>query len=109
MYLFMRERAVSSAFKALADPTRRHLFERLVEEGELSVSALTAGSGISQPAVSQHVAALKAAGLVRSRREGRLAHYAPRPDGMAPLVNWLATYGVFWRERFDRLEKLLKE
>lgn len=105
----MREAQVSAAFKALADPTRRRLFERLIKAGELSISALTEGSGISQPAVSQHVASLKSAGLVQVRREGRLAHYAPRPAGLAPLVDWFTAYGEFWRERFDRLEKLLEE
>jgi DNA-binding transcriptional ArsR family regulator len=105
----MREQVISATFKALADPTRRRLFERIVEAGELSVSALTSGSGISQPAVSQHVAALKSAGLVRSRREGRLAHYTPRKGGLAPLVGWMRAYSVFWRERFDRLEQLLEE
>jgi DNA-binding transcriptional ArsR family regulator len=105
----MREREVSAAFKALSDPTRRRLFERLVKAGELSIGALTEGSGISQPAVSQHVTTLKAAGLVRVRRDGRFAHYAPRPRGLAPLVDWFSAYGEFWRERFDRLEKLLEE
>ncbi len=105
----MREAQVSAAFRALADPTRRRLFERLVKSGELSISALTDGSGVSQPAVSQHVATLKSAGLVRMRRDGRLTHYAPRPAGLAPLVDWFTAYGEFWRERFDRLEKLLEE
>ena len=105
----MRESQVSAAFRALGDPTRRRLFERLVKSGELSISALTDGSGVSQPAVSQHVATLKSAGLVRMRRDGRLTHYAPRPAGLAPLVDWFTAYGEFWRERFDRLEKLLEE
>jgi len=105
----MREQAISAAFKALADPTRRRLFERIVNAGELSISTLTEGSGISQPAVSQHIAALKSAGLVSLRREGRLAHYAPCKAGLAPLVDWLTAYGVFWRKRFTRLERLLEE
>jgi DNA-binding transcriptional ArsR family regulator len=96
-------------FKTLADPTRRALFERLVHEGELTVGALTQRAGVSQPAVSQHLDALKRAGLVRNRRDGRIAHYRATPRGLAPLTNWLAVYAVFWRERFDRLEKLLKE
>jgi DNA-binding transcriptional ArsR family regulator len=106
-WLVVREAAISEAFRALADPTRRRLFERLVDKGELTVSALTEGSGISQPAVSQHVASLKAAGLVKSRRDGRQTHYAPRARGLAPLVNWFAVYAVFWQDRFDRLEQLL--
>ena len=58
-------------FKALADPTRRALFERLCLDGEATVGALTAGAGISQPAVSKHLGILKQAGLVRDRHEGR--------------------------------------
>jgi DNA-binding transcriptional ArsR family regulator len=64
---------------------------------------------VSQPAVSQHLEALRQAGLVTNRRDGRTAHYRATPRGLVPLTNWLAHYGVFWRERFDRLEKLLKE
>jgi len=93
----------------LADPTRRGLFERLAEEGELSVGVLTAGSGVSQPAVSQHLAALKGAGLVGETRAGRSTLYRIDPQGLRPLVDWLAHYSVFWRDRFDALEQALEE
>jgi DNA-binding transcriptional ArsR family regulator len=105
----MRASAETLLFKTLADPTRRALFERLSREGELTVGALTQRAGVSQPAVSQHLEALRQAGLVRNRREGRTAHYRVTPRGLAPLTNWLTLYSVFWRERFDQLEKLLKE
>src|SRR5262245_40936193 len=95
-------------FNALADPTRRGLFERLSREGALTVHALTARSGVSQPAVSKHLAALKRAGLVRGRRAGRETHYTARPQGLAPLIDWMGFYATFWRDRFDRLEDLLK-
>ena len=95
-------------FRTLADPTRRAVFERLSGEGELSVGDLVAGAGVSQPAVSQHLAVLKASGLVSERREGRYVRYAARPEGLKPLFDWIAFYGRFWRERFDRLEDLLK-
>src|ERR1700746_3648769 len=94
-------------FRPRADPPRRSVFERLSGEGELSVGQLTAGAGVSQPAVSQHLAVLKASGLVTERREGRFIRYAARPEGLKPLVDWMSFYGVFWRERFDRLEDLL--
>jgi DNA-binding transcriptional ArsR family regulator len=94
-------------FSALADPTRRALFERLSREGEQTVRALTDRAGVSQPAVSKHLAVLKHAGLVRDRRAGRQTHYSARPQGLAPLVDWMSLYGAFWRERFDRLEDLL--
>lgn len=99
----------SDVFRALADPTRRSLFERLVDEGQLSVAALTAGAGVSQPAVSQHLAALKAARLVGEQRAGRQAFYSVDPQGLRPLVDWLAHYAVFWRDRFDALERTLDE
>ena len=95
-------------FRTLADPTRRAVFERLAGEGELSVGDLTAGAGVSQPAVSQHLAVLRQAGLVTERREGRYVRYAAAPEGLKPLADWMAHYAVFWRERFDRLEDLLK-
>lgn len=94
-------------FRALGDPTRRALFERLARVGEQSVHALTEQAGVSQPMVSRHLGALKAAGLVTDRRQGRETHYRARPEGLAPLVDWMALYGAFWNERFDALENLL--
>jgi DNA-binding transcriptional ArsR family regulator len=98
----------TTAFKALADPTRRALFERLSRDGEQTVHALTAPSGVSQPAVSKHLGALKSAGLVRDRRDGRETYYRAELKGLMPLVNWMNYYAAFWRDRFDRLEDLLK-
>jgi len=94
-------------FGALADPTRRAIFERLCRDGEQTVGALTDRAGVSQPAVSKHLGVLKRAGLVADRREGRRTHYSARPQGLAPLIDWMALYGAFWRDRLDRLEKLL--
>lgn len=93
--------------KALADPTRRAIFERLARHGEHTVHALTHRAGVSQPAVSKHLGVLRNAGLVRDRREGRETHYSARPEGLTPLVNWMDRYAAFWRERFDKLETLL--
>jgi len=95
-------------FRALGDPTRRALYERLARDGEQTVHALTAPAGVSQPAVSKHLAVLKAAGLVRDRREGRETHYSAEPKALAPLVDWMTHYGAFWEGRFNRLEDLLK-
>ena len=100
--------APDRVFKALADPTRRALFERLAQGGEKTVVALTAGSGVSQPAVSKHLAVLKAAGLVCDRPAGRETHYRAEPTGLAPLVGWMQLYGMFWGAKFDALEDLLK-
>ena len=95
-------------FKGLADPTRRAIFEGLTRDGEQTVHALTHRAGISQPAVSKHLVILKRARLVGHRHEGRETHYSARPQALAPLVDWMALYGAFWRDRFDRLEDLLK-
>jgi DNA-binding transcriptional ArsR family regulator len=97
-----------NVFKALADPTRRAIFERLARGGEQTVHALTDHSGVSQPAVSKHLGVLKHAKLVRDRREGRETHYSAQPQALAPLIDWMSLYGAFWSDRFDRLESLLK-
>jgi DNA-binding transcriptional ArsR family regulator len=95
-------------FRALADPTRRAIFERLARGGEHTVHALTDRAGVSQPMVSKHLTALKRARLVHCRRQGRETHYSAQPQALAPLVDWMSLYGAFWRDRFDRLESLLK-
>jgi DNA-binding transcriptional ArsR family regulator len=95
-------------FRALGDPTRRAIFERLCSDGDQTVGALTARAGISQPAVSKHLAVLKMAGLVRDRRAGRQTHYGARPGALAPLVDCTGRMTGFWESRFDDLEDLLK-
>jgi DNA-binding transcriptional ArsR family regulator len=97
-----------NVFRALADPTRRAIFERLARDGEQTVHVLTDHSGVSQPAVSKHLTVLKRAKLVRHRREGRETHYSAQPQALAPLIDWMSVYGTFWRDRFDQLEDLLK-
>jgi DNA-binding transcriptional ArsR family regulator len=100
---------VTMAAKTLADPTRRAMFERIAREGEIAATSLVKGSKVSQPAVSQHLRALREAGLVSERREGRHIHYRVAPKGLVPLIDWLGHYQTFWRERFENLEQLLKE
>jgi DNA-binding transcriptional ArsR family regulator len=90
-------------FRALADPTRRALFERLVA-GEHSVSALAASFPVSQPAISQHLAALRSAGLVAVRRDGRNAYYRVDPRGLTPLVHWVDRCRAFWPATLDKLK-----
>jgi DNA-binding transcriptional ArsR family regulator len=99
--------APDELFRALGDPTRRAIFERLVSEGEQTVRALTDHAGISQPAVSKHLGVLKSAGLVRDRPEGRQVHYSAEPKGLEPLVDWMKRYGAFWRDKLGQLEDLL--
>jgi len=94
-------------FRALADPTRRAIFERLCRDGDQTVAALTARAGVSQPAVSKHLGVLKQAGLVRDRHQGRQTHYCAQPRALAPLIGWTSQMAGFWQGRFDDLEDLL--
>lgn len=98
----------SQVFQALSDPTRRAVFERLCRR-EMSVAEITAGFAVSQPAISQHLAALRRAGLVRERREGRRAYYRSEPAGLEPLEAWMERYRQFWPERLQKLKRVLKE
>lgn len=100
--------AADSLFRSLADPTRRAIFERLCRDGEQTVAALTARAGVSQPAVSKHLAVLKGAGLVRDRPEGRQTHYSADPRALAPLADWTRQMAGYWEARFDALEDLLR-
>jgi DNA-binding transcriptional ArsR family regulator len=94
-------------FKTLGDPTRRAIFERLCRDGEQTVWKITEPTGVSQPAVSKHLAALKKAGLVKDRREGRETHYSAQPKALSSLTDWTAKMTAFWEGRVDRLEDLL--
>ena len=100
---------VDTVLRTLADPTRRAVFERVVESDEITVGELTRGSGVTQGAISQHLKSLKQAGLVADRPEGRNVHYRADPKGLAPLVDWMALYGAFWTDRLDVLERLLRK
>ena len=100
--------SAASVFKALADPTRRGIFEGLTRDGEQTVHAFTKAANVSQPMVSKHLGVLKHAGLVRARHTGRETHYSAQPRALAPLVDWISDYNRFWNERFYRLEDLLK-
>ena len=95
-------------FRALADPTRRAIFERLAGR-EMSVSALKQSFPISQPAMSQHLAALRRAGLVAERREGRFAFYCHDPNGLRSLAEWVERYRSFWPDRIEKLKNVLKD
>jgi DNA-binding transcriptional ArsR family regulator len=95
-------------FRALADPTRRAIFEWLCRDGDQTVAALTAQAKVSQPAVSKHLGVLKQAGLVRDRHEGRQTHYSAQRGALIPLIDWTSEMAGFWQSRFDDLEDLLK-
>lgn len=95
-------------FRTLADPTRRAIFERLCRDGRQTVAAITEQAGVSQPAVSKHLAVLKRAGLVRDTPDGRQTHYSAQIKALRPLLDWTSEMAAFWDRKFDLLEDLLK-
>lgn len=100
---------IDAVMRALADPTRRAVFERIAGCDEITVAELTEGSGVTQGAISQHLKALKQAGLVAERPQGRKVYYRAEPGGLEPLADWMSHYALFWRQRFTNLRTLLKE
>jgi len=98
----------NEVFKALADPTRRAILDKLTA-GSLNASALREGMTISQPAMSQHLAVLRGAGLVREERQGRFVNYRVDPEGLALVAQWLTKYRAFWPARIGDLRTLLQE
>ena len=101
--------SIHDVMRALADPTRRAVFERVAANDEISVAELTRGSGVTQGAISQHLKSLKQAGLVTERPDGRKVFYRAAPEGLSPLAEWLRTYHRYWSGRLDSLEKLLRD
>jgi DNA-binding transcriptional ArsR family regulator len=95
-------------FRALADPTRRAIFDKLAR-GAMNASALREGMDISQPAVSQHLSVLRNAKLIREERQGRFVNYEVDPEGEALIAGWLAKYRAYWPARIDALKALLKD
>ena len=93
------------ALSALADPTRRAVFEGL-RDGERAVGELAAGLPVSRPAVSQHLRVLEEAGLVRVRRAGARRLYAADPAGLEELRAWLES---FWDDALAAFKRLTEE
>ena len=89
--------AYHNAFAALADPTRRAVFERL-RAGPVSVGEIAAGLPVSRPAVSQHLKVLTTAGLVGHRQDGTRHVYHLDPAGLEPMRAWL---DGFWQDALD--------
>src|SRR5579871_452810 len=90
-----------NALVALADPTRRQVFERL-RGGPLPVNALARGLPVSRPAVSQHLKVLKTAGLVAERSEGARRLYSVRREGLMELRDWL---DGFWGDALEAFKR----
>jgi DNA-binding transcriptional ArsR family regulator len=91
-----------AVFRALADPTRRAMLDRL-RGGEKTVSDLAEPFAMSQPAISQHLRVLSDAGVVTARAEGRQRLYRLRPAPLREAFDWFARYERFWEHKLDAL------
>ena len=97
--------AIGPVLAALADPTRRHVVERLLREGSTTVPALTSSLPITRQAVAKHLAALGEAGLVeRAPRGARPVSYRLRPGALAPAASWIEQAAASWDARLGRLK-----
>jgi DNA-binding transcriptional ArsR family regulator len=94
-------------FAALADPNRRRILEML-GEGSRPAGAIAAEFELTAPAVSQHLKALRQAGLVRVEVDGTRRIYSLHPDGLAAVEDWLVRMRGFWSGRLDALERALE-
>ena len=101
--------AIDPIIGLLGDPTRRRLYEQIARGGEVTVSSLVQQVNVSQPAVSQHLKKLHAAGLIIERRDGRFVRYRTRPEALNGLTDWLEEYQRFWPQKFTALRALLRE
>lgn len=96
-----------AALQVLAEPRRLAILE-LLRDGERPVGELVAGLSLSQPAVSKHLRILRDAGLVEARVDAQRRLYRIRPEPLADLDEWLASYRKLWTSRLDRLEDHLE-
>jgi DNA-binding transcriptional ArsR family regulator len=95
-----------AALQVLAEPSRRAILD-LLRDGELPVGELVDHLHLSQPGVSKHLRLLREAGMVESRVEGQRRMYRIRPEPLAELDRWLASYRDLWTTHLDRLENHL--
>ena len=97
---------VDEVFKALADPTRRQVIERLVS-GPAATSTLAEPFTMALPSFTQHLAVLERAGLVTSSKQGRTRTYQLSADGLDAADGWLAARRREWEQRLDQLDAFL--
>jgi ArsR family transcriptional regulator, cadmium/lead-responsive transcriptional repressor len=92
-------------FAALADPTRRHVVERLAQQGSVTATEVAGELPMTRQAVAKHLGALADAGLVTARRQGRETRYRLQPEPLAGAVEWMAAVGGRWDGRLAALRE----
>ncbi|MBV9539694.1 MAG: winged helix-turn-helix transcriptional regulator [Alphaproteobacteria bacterium] len=104
----MARTAADPIFRALADPTRRHVLD-VLRDGARSVTELLAEFRISQPALSRHLKVLRDARLVVFKRDGRLNLYQLNAEPMEAVHDWMQHYQEFWLGNFRALGDVLAD
>jgi DNA-binding transcriptional ArsR family regulator len=99
---------IDGVFRALSDPTRRRVLERLCRS-PASVSALAAPFDMALPSFVEHLKVLESSGLVRSRKSGRVRTYELAPKRLRLAENWLAQQRSLWERRLDQLDAYLMQ
>jgi len=99
---------IDAVFKALADPTRRGVLQRL-SAGTASASELAQPFEMALPSFMQHLNVLETAGLVRSRKVGRVRMYELDPKPLKAAEDWLAEQRALWERRLDQLDDYLRD
>ena len=103
-----RARADQDVFRAIADPTRRAILDRL-RAGPAPVNALAADFAQSRPAISKHLRVLRGAQLVAETRAGRERLYELRPQGLQRVAGWVEGYRSFWQKSLESLKRYLED
>ena len=103
-----QEQILDKTYAALADPTRRAILTRLLQQ-EARVTELAEPFAMSLNAVSKHLRVLEHAGLIRREVRGREHYLSADPDPLQHAAEWLNTYRQFWEQRLDRLETFLRQ
>jgi DNA-binding transcriptional ArsR family regulator len=99
-------RPIDGVFRALSDPTRRHVLERL-SRSPASVSDLAAPFDMALPSFVEHLRVLEGSGLVRSRKTGRVRTYRLAPKRLRLAEDWLVRQRALWERRLDQLDEYL--
>ena len=103
-----RWKASSDVFRAIADPTRRAILDRL-RAGPANAGALAGDFRTSRPAISKHLRVLREARLIVDRRVGRERVYTVDPVPLQRVAGWLEGYRSFWHSSLSRLKRNLEE
>ena len=97
-----------SAFRAIADPTRRAILDRLRHHGPTPVNELASAFSQSRPAISKHLRILREARVVTEERQGRERVYRLQPEQLREIADWILPYRAFWQRSLGNLKTYLE-